>query len=258
MRPEKKQLRLSVSSRGLRIWGMLFLLCGMVGRGIVQNVLLNVDELGMDKISQLLEQDPNILKYSTLAVIMQGLETMALPVFVFLLVEGFRHTGDFKAYLTRMFGAAVLAEIPYNLVTTGKVFALESRNPLIGLVIGLVALLFISQRESYSVKNYLTKGLIFVAAALWSILLGIQYGVAIVVMLAALWFFRSSRNKQVIAGIAACVICGFLSYYFYAATLGVLFLLLYTGERSYSENKWVNYLSYPVMLLAVGIAARLL
>lgn len=255
MRSQNKQLKLSMSSRGLRIWGIIFLVCGMISRAIIQNRLLNVDAIGMDKLTQLLQQDPAVLKYSTMAVLLQGMETIAAPIFAFLLVEGFLHTSEYKAYLTRVFGAAVLAEIPYNLMSTGKVIELSSRNPMFSLAIGLIAMLFYNQYEGTSVKNILTKCLVCFAASLWTVFLGIQNGLPIILMVTALSLFSFPRGKQVVAGIVACVLSGFLSPYFYASTLGMLMLLLYTGERSYSENKWVNYLSYPVLLLAVSIAA---
>lgn len=256
MNQERKRLRLSMSSRGLRIWGLLFLMAGMFGRGIVQNVLLNVDSISMEQISELMQIDPNVLKYSTMAVIFQGIETMAVPIFAFLLVEGFRHTSNFKAYITRVLIAAVIAEIPYNLMTTGNIFELTTRNPAFSLVFSLIVMLFFKQYEGNSVKNIMSKCVVVIGALLWMMLLGIQNGIPVVIMVVVLWVFRASRNKQVIFGIVACIFCGFMSPYYYTSALGMVMLLLYTGERGYEINKWVNYLAYPVLLLVVGVAAK--
>ena len=256
MNPPKRRLKLTVSSRGLRIWGLLFLIAGIVGRGIVQNRLLNVDAIGIENIAQMLEYDPSILKYATMAVLLQGIETLAVPVFAFLLVEGFRHTSDVKAYLLRMAGTAVLAEIPYNLVTTGKVFELTTRNPVFAMLIGMIVLVFFKQYEGSNVKNTLAKCMVVLGALLWSAFLGIQNAVPVIGMILVLWLARGSRNKQVIFGIAAALLLGLLSGYYFASILGVALLLLYNGERGYSENKVINYLSYPLVMLAVGIAAK--
>lgn len=258
MKANEKRLRLSMSSRGLRLWGLIFLTAGMIGRGIVQNVLLGVDTVGMDRLAELLEQDPTVLKYTTIAVLLQGIETFAVPIFAFLLVEGFRHTSNFKAYLTRVFCVALLAELPYNLVTTGNWIASSSRNPVFALVIGLIIMLFFTQNEGTSVKSALSKGLVIFAAGLWTLFLGIQNGIPIVLFVSVLWLCRSSRNKQVWVGVAACIVCGFLSSYYFASAVGMLMLLLYSGERGNVANKWVNYLAYPVLLLAVGVAAMLM
>ena len=256
MNPPKRRLKLTMSSRGLRIWGLLFLTAGIIGRGIVQNRLLNVDAIGIENITQMMEYDPSILKYATMAVMFQGIETLAVPVFAFLLVEGFRHTSDLKAYLIRLAGAAVLAEIPYNLVTTGKVLELTTRNPMFAMVIGLIVLFFFTMFEGNSLKNTLSKIMAVLGALLWGGFLGVQNSVPVIGMILVFWLARGSRNKQVIFGIAAALLLGLMSGYYFAAVLGVAMLLLYNGERGYSENKIVNYLSYPLVMLAVGIAAR--
>lgn len=255
MNPTKRRLKLTMSSRGLRFWGLLFLIAGIIGRGIVQNRLLNVDALGIENLVQMMEYDPSILKYATMAVLFQGIETMAIPLFAFLLVEGFRHTSDLKAYLIRMAGAAALAEIPYNLVTAGKVFEFTTRNPMFAMLIGMIMLLFFNQYAGTSLKNILAKCMVVLGALLWSAFLGVQNAVPVVAMILVMWLFRGSKNKQVIFGIVVSILLGLNSGYYYASTLGVLMLLLYNGERGYSENKIVNYLSYPLVMLAVGIAA---
>ena len=256
MNPIKRRLKLTVSSRGLRIWGLMFLIAGIVGRGIVQNCLLNVDGVGIDNLTQMMEYDPRILKFATLAVLMQGIETIAVPIFAFLLVEGFRHTSDVKAYLIRMAGTALLAEIPYNMVTTGKYFELTTRNPMFAMVIGLIVLMFFRQYSGSTAKEILAKCMVLLGGLLWSAFLGVQNAVPVIGMILVLWMFRGNRNKQVIFGIAASMLCGLLSGYYFASSLGMLMLLLYNGERGYSENKAVNYLSYPAVMMAVGIAAR--
>ena len=47
--------------------------------------------------------------------IMQLIGGMAIPVFAFLLVEGFRNTSDYKKYLITMVITALVSEIPYDL-----------------------------------------------------------------------------------------------------------------------------------------------
>ena len=46
---------------------------------------------------------------------------IALPVFAFCIAEGFSHTHDRMKYLVRMGIFALISEVPFDLVTSGKV-----------------------------------------------------------------------------------------------------------------------------------------
>ena len=63
-----------------------------------------------------------------------------MPVFAFLLVEGFQHTSSFKRYLLTMLGFAVVSEIPYDLAMSGSLWSLNSQNSLFTLSICLIML----------------------------------------------------------------------------------------------------------------------
>src|SRR5699024_11375707 len=58
--------------------------------------------------------DPSLMSLSTWATILQMIGWLSVPVFAFLLVEGFQHTSSFKRYLLTMLGFAVVSEIPYD------------------------------------------------------------------------------------------------------------------------------------------------
>lgn len=55
---------------------------------------------------------------------------LSFPLFCFLLVEGFYHTGNLCKYVQRMLGFAFLAEIPYDLAIYGKIVKLDPRQKL--------------------------------------------------------------------------------------------------------------------------------
>ncbi|WP_461817744.1 TraX family protein, partial [Faecalimonas sp.] len=63
---------------------------------------------------------------------------ISFPIFAFLIVEGFYHTRDIWKYMFRLGVFAVLSEIPFDLLTTGKVFDLRHQNVFFTLLIGVI------------------------------------------------------------------------------------------------------------------------
>lgn len=100
------------------------------------------------------------------------------------------------------------------------------------------------------------RGLVTVAALVWCSMLSIQYGSSMVVIFVVLWAFRAKPMLRSIAGAAASIVCCLFSMFFLAAPMGFLavhFYNGYNGEKG-ADNRRVNYLAYPVLLLVVGIA----
>ena len=53
---------------------------------------------------------------------------ISFPIFAFLIVEGFVHTSDFKKYIGRILLFAIISEIPFNLLVSGKVLDFTHQN----------------------------------------------------------------------------------------------------------------------------------
>ena len=60
--------------------------------------------------------------------IMRAVGRLAFPIFAFLLVEGYRHTSDIRKYFIRLFLFALISEVPFDLVTTGRLFDMQKQN----------------------------------------------------------------------------------------------------------------------------------
>ena len=251
-----KSRRFFLTNRGLRLWGIVLLAAGMIGRGIVQNELLNLGSMNAQQMIDAIQTDPHMLQYTSIAVLLQGIEACAAPIFAMLLVEGFVHTSNIKAYLTRVLIFAAVSEFPYNLMSSGRIFDLGYRNPAFALVLCLVMMLFYSNYSEKSMGSVMAKVVITLGALGWAWLLKIQDGMPVIVMVAVLYAFREDRKKQILFGAITSAACSLFSMYYIASPLGMLALGLYTGQRGMAENKWANYAAYPLLLLAVGIAAQ--
>ena len=154
----------------LRAWGMLFVVAGIVSRSILQNRMLGIGVLSAEELVQLMQSSQEAMIIATIALVLQAMETVAIPIFVFLLVEGFLHTSDWKKYLLRVCGMAVLTEIPYDLAMYGKVMEFDGQNPALALVLCMIVL--------YMFKRFAGKKLICVVMALAGILWGIMLKIA--------------------------------------------------------------------------------
>lgn len=240
---------IGINSTALRNWGVTFLLCGIVGKCILQDRL---GGLNHQDLLAVLEGPVWRMVCVIFGVLFQALETCAIPIFTFLLVEGVQRTGNLKKYILRILAAAILCEIPYNLAYGGRLLDISARNPMFAMALALVLLALYGMYPEKNTKNNMMKGLLTIAALIWAFMLGIQYGVPIVLLTAVLWGCRKNPRARNVAGAAAAMLCTVFSLYMVAAPMGFLAVHFYNGEPA-EYNRKVYYLSYPVFLAVVGI-----
>ena len=199
---------------------------------------------------------------------------IAFPIFAFLLVEGYFHTRNVKKYALRLLIFALLSEIPFNLVVSGRFFYPFHQNVLWTFLIALVFLHW-NQRAKASGKSWRQ---IVVAAA--SVLLGYLAGLltfadyfqAGVVTVLVFYFFRERKwqhrvaqlvclwyiNFQILGGVGREIVLVGQTVFLPRQGLAVLALIpiwLYHGKQGYHSKalQYLNYAFYPAHLLVLGI-----
>ena len=150
---------------------------------------------------------------------------LSFPLFCFLLVEGFYHTGNLRKYVQRMLGFAFLAEIPYDLAIYGKIVKLDGQNVLFTFVIGLLVMWMLTKVELWSIPMY---GIVLFGCAA-AYLLRVDYS----------WY-----------GIV-------LLFWQPASLVALLCIQWYNGERG-RGNRTVFYWFYPVHLLILYVLQYIL
>ena len=243
-----------ISRTSLRMWGLLFLAAGIVGRSILQFRMLGLGVISGQELLALLDSDPDMMTVATTALVLQIMETCALPIFTFLLVEGFLHTSDLPKYFVRVLAVAVASEIPFDLAVSGKFLDLSIQNPAFGLPLCLLMLIFFRACPGKSARNLLIKAMVTLGAVGWSAMLKVEYGVCMVMValtLHLLWGKPLARNM---VGATVAILCGRGSLLMMAAPMGFLAVHCYNEEKNTEENRWVSYLAYPVCLVVVAIA----
>lgn len=244
-----------LNTAGMRIWGMLFLILGIVGRCVLQNRMMGMGNADApDVLASVLNTDEG-MAVATVALALQALETMAAPLFCFLLVEGVQHTASFRNYFLRVAGVALLSELPYNLAMGGKLLDLSTRNPVFGLVLSMILLYLYRRFSRPGFAAALLKVLFTLAAVLWCQILKVSDGACCVILVAVLWGLRKKPLYRNIIGCTAAFVCTLFSPFYVVAPMSFLMLHYYNGEKG-EENRIFAYLAYPVFLLLIGAAAN--
>ena len=209
----------------------------------------------------------------TIYMVMRGIGRTAFPIFCFLLVEGFGHTGHLARYTIRMFVFCLLSEIPFDLAIRGKWMDVESQNVYWTLLLGLLAMTVLErlekkhqgkpetereETENGSLKeecvndreSALWCNPVFYAGARVAVsafFMGIAWvlrtdydfkGVALILIL---YFLRYDRNLQLVTGYLAML---WEAWCF----PGFLFMYFYNGKRG-RQPKYFFYLFYPCHLI---------
>lgn len=244
-----------INGNAFRTWGLLFMAAGVIGRGLIQTHMLGVGQASTQQLLETMGASESAMTFATVSLIMQALETCAVPIFALLLINGVEHTSDFKAYFLRIAGLALLTEIPYNLAMGAKFFALDSRNPVFGLVLCLVMLYLFRLYPGSKFKNVLIKVAVTAAAFVWCQMLKIEFGAPMALVVAVMWAYRTRSLYRNIAGATAVVVCTAISPFFLAAPMGFMALHYYNDEESTIDRR-MSYLAYPALLLvawALGV-----
>lgn len=199
---------------------------------------------------------------------------ISFPLFAFMIVEGYFHTGNLKKYVKRLFLFALISEIPFNLAMGSSLFYPVHQNVLWSF---LMAIGFIHWNEK-AVKS--GKWWKRVAIAVISIILAYLLGIitmvdfyhAGILTVLVFYFFRNRKWYNYIAQFI-CLwyinmeILGGYSYqlnilgqtYFVArqgfALLALIPIWLYRGRQGYHTKtfQYFCYWFYPVHLLVLGL-----
>ncbi len=247
----KKVRTFEFTTTGIRMCGMIFLLLGAFG-AMLQTQLLGGGNLTNSQLLTALEENLDLMENATIALALQAAGSAALPIFVLLLVEGATHTSHYAKYFLRIFALALICQLPYNLVMSGSVGTVTRLNPVFAQVMGLILLYFFRRYPEKKFSHLLIKCTAVLGVFLWSVILGVDHGPCCAILTALLWVLRGKPNLQTFLGIMILFSCSIFSMFYLAAPIGFLILHFYEGEQG-SENRLVNYLAYPVILLVCGL-----
>ena len=242
----------NITADGLKIFAAAVLLIQTVGITVIERGIIHIDQYTQAELSQALADDSQLMVLAGLASVMQIIGGLAVPVFAFLLVEGFMKTSSYSKYLQSMVVFALISEIPYDLANSQKFFDWSSQNALVTMCISLLMLYFIRMLEDRRGAVFsLARFTIVLCAVVWVTLLKAQYGLCIVLLAAILYIFRSRGGLKTLLGVivSALYVTGPLSFYA---------IWCYNEKRRDRFPKYAYYIFYPAHFLILGIIAKYL
>ena len=198
---------------------------------------------------------------------------LTFPIFAFLIAEGLTHTRDAKAYRRRMLAAAILSEIPFNLMCASSPIYPFHQNVLWTF---LIAMYMIAMTERAKERGGgLWAAAVGIAAVILGMLLGtvamVDYFGAGVAMVMLFYFARGRRwyhfalqaagmyylNVEMLKGLYYPVTLFGHEFEFYQQSLALLALIpiwLYRGRQGHHSKafRFVCYAFYPVHMLILA------
>jgi len=187
---------------------------------------------------------------------------LAFPMFAYMAVEGYFHTGNLKRYVLRLLLFAVISEIPFNLMYSSNLIYPFHQNVLWTLLLG-IGLIHVNEHVAKKGKLWLRFAIGCVTVLLgWVIgmlTMVDYYGFGVVTIL-VFYFFRKRTWWCLLAQIAALYylnVEALEGFYFEVNIMGknipivqqglALFALipiwLYRGRKGYNR-KWFQYACY--------------
>lgn len=162
---------------------------------------------------------------------------LAFPIFCFLLVEGYRHTGDIRRYMKRLLVFALISEVPYDLFLY-KEISMKDCNVMFTLLLGLAA---IAAWDHFSKKGEYAEGIAtFIAAMFVATLIKADYLFLGVALIAVMHIIKGPLKDMISAGLLFAAGSGWG-----IPSIGLMHL--YNGEKGH-QWKWFFYIFYPVHL----------
>lgn len=236
----------------LKIYACVSMTFYTVAMSVIQNGIIHVNNYTQPELAQLLSNDSHMMFISGWASVFQLISGLGVPVFAFLLVEGFLHTSDFKNYLLTMAGFALISEAAYDFAMNGVFLDAKSQNPLFTMTICLIMLYGLRmQEEKKGILRRLVQLIIVLAALFWVVFLRCAFGLCTVILVAIYYLMRDHKGGRLLLG---CMI----SLMYVTGPLSTYILHSYNGDRGWNKNKYIFYIYYPLHLLIFGIAAYIL
>lgn len=241
---------LKVPEQWLKYAAALIMVMASANTVILKNAVIRLDTYTQESLMAAMDTDSQLMAWVGLAGVMDALAGLAVPLFAFLLVEGFLHTSDFRRYLIRVAATAAVGEFAYDLAMSGRLLDFSRQSPVLGLTFCLVMLYFMRRVETQQmIDRVILQMLLTLCGLFWALMLRPEYGVSMVLLTAIFYCFRSKRIIRLIPAVICCL-------QYPLAPMAFIALVFYNGTRKMKVPGIVFYILYPLHLIVLAVLAR--
>lgn len=189
--------------------------------------------------------------------ILRVIGRIAFPIYCFLLVNGLIYTRNLKKYMGRLALFALISEVFFDKTLFGKFIYLQAQNVFFTLLIGIIMLACIDRvrRNKYAKYRFIVlsgflEGIILVIACMAAYFLYTDYSLFGILII---YGFYALRNHKVRLVFFQTFINFLLSPVEIFASIALIPIFLYNGEKGNTAFKWWFYIYYPLHLLVICI-----
>lgn len=248
----RRRHSLTMTNTKLKMYGCITMLFYTIGVSVVQNGMIHITEYDNVLFAKLLSENPDMMVLSGWATLLQLIGGLAVPVFAFLLVEGFVHTSSFRRYFLTMLLFAIISEVPYDLAVSDTLWNPSKQNALFSMLLCLIMLYGLRYLKGKTgIGTKIAAAGLIVAALIWSNLFKCDFGLSMILLCAVYYLLYDRNGVKVLMGCA-------ISTLYVTGPLSTYAIWNYNGERGWNKNKYVFYAFYPLHLLVLGVIAHLM
>lgn len=241
-----RRRKIRLSDKGIFILVLTLLLAGAVGKAIFENALLGEGSI----------QSESFLKNAGIALGLQAISTVAIPIFVYLLFEEIEKAENQYKLLYDLFVLSVLSEIPYDLALFEKIFHFQGQNIFFSLFIAAATLMLLQRYREKSLKGKSVRAVILLAGFAWVPLLKSENGLLIMCLTAVYYVLRKKENIRHF--VLAAVISAFsiVNPLYMPAPIGLVIVYFYEKNKGKTPKYILSF--YPLALASVFLISKLL
>ena len=205
---------------------------------------------------------------------------IALPIFIYFIVEGSHKTHNVYKYATRMFIVALISEVPFNIMCANSLYSLNYQNTIFELLISLMAVIAVQNIKHSNICNMQLIFNVFVifSALILSEALNFDYSIHGVLLAISFEIFYNSSIEKLGVAFSLWLVFGVLYSSTYTVSvdwlgtsltvqsfslLAIIPLWLYNGTKGFNLTvgacskvdlfQYFKYLFYPAHLIVLYI-----